>query len=244
MTIHKTYLNWSSGKDAALALHYLQQDKNYEVTHLLTAVNAYHNRVSMHGVRRELLQQQIAATGLSFSTIELSEQPNMQEYEAAMESIILRLKEQGFTHAAFGDIFLEDLRQYREDQLRRLGMQTSFPLWKKDTRQLLEEMIDLGFKAIIVCINAQLLPEEFCGRIIDKSFLEDLPPHIDSCGENGEFHTFCFDGPVFKKPVPFTIGEKVYREYKSPAATATGDECFTTPQQTNVGFWFCDLLPI
>ncbi len=241
---HKTYLNWSSGKDAALALHYLQQDKNVEVTHLLTAVNAYHNRVSMHGVRRELMQQQIAAIGLSFSTIELSEQPSMQEYEAAMENSILQLQVKGFTHAAFGDIFLEDLRQYREQQLSKLDMKTTFPLWKKDTRQLLEEMIDLDFKATIVCINAQLLPPEFCGRIIDKTFLKDLSPSIDPCGENGEFHTFCFDGPVFKKPVPFTIGEKVYREYKSPVATATGDECFTTPQPNQMGFWFCDLLPV
>lgn len=241
---YKTYLNWSSGKDAALALHYLQQDKNYEVAHLLTAVNAHHNRVSMHGVRRELLQQQVAATGLPFSTIELPEQPAMQEYEAVMEDSILRLKEEGFTHAAFGDIFLENLRQYREQQLSNLGMQCSFPLWKKDTRQLLEEMIALGFKAIIVCINAQLMPQEFAGRIIDQTFLQDLPPNIDPCGENGEFHTFCFDGPVFKKPVPFTIGEKVYREYKAPVAATKEDECFTTPQENKMGFWFCDLLPV
>ena len=240
----KTYLNWSSGKDAALALHYLQQDKNYNLAHLLTAVNAHHNRVSMHGVRRELLQQQVAATGLPFSTIELPEQPGMQEYEAAMESSVLQLKEKGFTHVAFGDIFLEDLRQYREQQLSNLGMQCSFPLWKKDTLQLLEEMIALGFKAIIVCINAQLLPSEFCGRIIDQTFLKDLPPGIDPCGENGEFHTFCFDGPVFKKPVPFTIGEKVYREYNAPAAAMKEDECFTAPQETKMGFRFCDLLSI
>jgi uncharacterized protein (TIGR00290 family) len=240
---YKTYLNWSSGKDAAFALHYLQQDKNYEVAHLLTAINAHHNRVSMHGVRRELLEQQIAAIGLPFSTIELPEQPSMQEYEAQMERSIVQLKSTGFTHAAFGDIFLEDLRLYREQQLQKTGVCSVFPLWKKDTKQMLQELIGAGFKAIVVCINAQLLPEAFAGRIIDETFINDLPANIDACGENGEFHTFCFDGPIFKKPVPFTVGEKVFREYKAPASTNENDECFITPQQTNMGFWFCDLLP-
>lgn len=240
---HKTYLNWSSGKDAALALHYLQQDKNYEVSHLLTAVNTHHNRVSMHGVRRELLQQQIAATGLPFSTIELPEQPGMQEYEAQMERNILQLCSEGFTHAAFGDIFLEDLRTYREQQLSRLNVHSVFPLWKKDTKRLLQEMLDAGFKAIIVCINAQLLSKEFIGRIIDENFITDLPAGVDACGENGEFHTFCFDGPIFRKPVSFTIGEKVYKAYKAPTLESD-DDCFTTTQEPEMGFWFCDLLPV
>ncbi len=240
---NKTYFNWSTGKDAALALWYVMQDKNYEVGHLLTSVNTHHNRVSMHGVRRELLQQQATVIGLPCSTIELPEQPDMSVYEAAMKEKILELKSEGFTHAAFGDIFLEDLRTYREQQLQAVGIAAHFPLWKKDTTFLLKQIIALGFKVIIICTNATLLPSAFCGRRIDENFLKDLPPGIDACGENGEFHTFCYDGPIFKKPVPFTLGEKVYREYKAPTSNGN-DDCFTTPQQQKMGFWFQDLLPV
>ena len=239
---NKTYLNWSTGKDAALALWYLMQDTNYEVAHLLTSLNTHHNRVSMHGLRRELLQQQAAAVGLPYSTVELPEQPDMNVYETALNDQILPLKAAGFTHAAFGDIFLQDLRTYREQQLHPLGITAHFPLWKKDTTFLLKQLIELGFKAIIICINAALLPPAFCGRIIDENFLHDLPAGIDPCGENGEFHTFCYDGPVFEKPVPFTVGEKVYRTYKAPSANS--NDCFTEPQQQELGFWFCDLLPV
>lgn len=234
----KTYLNWSSGKDAALALHYLQKSSDFHVQHLLTSVNAPHNRVSMHGVRRALLQQQTEAIGLPYSTIELPEQPDMPAYEAAMQGAVLSLKDDGFTHTAFGDIFLEDLRQYRERQLQQLGIDAIFPLWKKDTRQMLQEMISLGFKAIVVAIDASLLPSSFAGRIIDKQFIQDLPPGVDACGENGEFHTFCYDGPIFKKRVQFEIGEKVYREYKAPANSNEQGA------KNTMGFWFCDLLPV
>lgn len=240
---YKTYLNWSTGKDAALALYYLLQDTDYEVSHLLTSVNAHHNRVSMHGLRRDLLQQQTIAIGLPYSTIELPEQPDMNAYETAMNESTVQLKTGGFTHAAFGDIFLEDLRSYREQQLQASGITAHFPLWKKDTKVMLLELVELGFKAIIICINAALLSKEFCGRMIDKNFINDLPPGIDPCGENGEFHTFCYDGPIFKTPVPFTIGEKVYREYKAPRS-GNNDDCFTNPQHEKMGFWFCDLLPV
>lgn len=226
-----------------MALYYLMQDKNYEVSLLLTSVNAHHNRVSMHGLHRELLQQQAAAIGLPYSTIELPEQPDMKVYETAMNESILQLKTEGYTHAAFGDIFLEDLRTYREQQLCTLGITALFPLWKKNTKGLLQELINHGFKTIIICTNAALLPKEFCGRMIDESFIKDLPPGIDPCGENGEFHTFCYDGPIFKKPVAFTIGEKVYREYKAPTSLNNND-CFTEPKQQKMGFWFCDLVPV
>jgi uncharacterized protein (TIGR00290 family) len=238
----KTYFNWSTGKDSALALHYLLQDKNYSIEHLLTSVNAHHNRVSMHGLRRELLQQQIKALGIPNSTIELPEQPSMTEYEAVMKKTVMDLQQQGFEYAAFGDIFLEDLKIYREQQLSALNIKAVFPLWKKDTKQLLNEFIQLGFKAILVCTNAALLDESFAGRIIDKDFIKDLPTNVDACGENGEFHTFCFDGPIFKTPIQFTIGEIIYREYKVPENKE--DNCFTPTQKTNMGFWFCDLLPI
>ncbi|KIO76972.1 ATP-binding domain-containing protein [Pedobacter lusitanus] len=238
----KTYFNWSTGKDSALALHYLLQDKNYSIEHLLTSVNRQHNRVSMHGLRRELFEQQIEALNLPYSTIELPEQPSMQEYETLMEKEVSSLQQEGFTHAAFGDIFLEDLRKYREQQLAALHIKSVFPLWKKDTRQLLTEFIDLGFKSVLVCIKADLLDPSFAGRVIDADFIKDLPPNVDVCGENGEFHTFCFDGPIFKNPIPFEIGEKVYREYQAPKTDA--DSCSSQQVKGNSGFWFCDLLPI
>lgn len=233
MSEHKTYFNWSSGKDSALALHYLLNDKNYNIGHLLTSVNSFHDRVSMHGLRRSLLEQQIRSLGIAYSTIELPEQPSMLEYETAMKGKLAQLKEQGFECAAFGDIFLEDLKQYREQQLALMGISAVFPLWQRNTKDLLNEFIGLGFKAILVCINASLLELSFAGRIIDASFINDLPEKVDPCGENGEFHTFCFDGPVFKQPVPFTVGEKIYREYPSPE----------NDQKNNMGFWFCDLIP-
>ena len=154
----------------------------------------------------------------------------MEEYEALMTKSVLHLKQQGFGCAAFGDIFLEDLKLYREKQLAALGIQPVFPLWKKDTTALLHEFLSLGFKAIIVCVNADKLDKSFAGRIIDKSFINDLPQGVDPCGENGEFHSFCFDGPIFKNPIPFTVGATIYREYESPN------------KEGKTGFWFCDLL--
>lgn len=227
---HKTYFNWSSGKDSALALHYLLQDPQYEVGHLLTSVNAAYNRVSMHGLRRELLQQQVAATGLPGSTLELPEMPGNSDYEILMREQLGLLKAEEFTHAGFGDIFLEDLRQYREEQLARMQIDAVFPLWKKDTLHLLHEFIGLGFKAILVCVDAAKLDASFAGRMIDEDLLRDLPAGVDPCGENGEYHSFCFDGPVFQRPVAFNTGDTVYREYVSGA--------------DRHGFWFCDLLPV
>jgi uncharacterized protein (TIGR00290 family) len=225
----KTYFNWSSGKDAALALYYVQQEGNFNVERLLTSVNMVHNRVSMHGLRRSLLIQQVAAIGIPGTTIELPEEPSMEEYESGMRHAVEALMCEKFTCAAYGDIFLEDLRTWRENQLAPYEIKTVFPLWKKDTRNLVKEFMRLGFKAITVCVDAHKLDVSFAGRIIDENFLRDLPEGVDPCGENGEFHTFCFDGPIFSKPVPFTRGEKIYREYRGP-----GNE--------NSGFWFCDLI--
>lgn len=229
MTNRKTYFNWSSGKDSALALHYLLQNKNYSVDYLLTSVNARYKRVSMHGLRIELLQQQLNAIGIPNGMIELPEHPTNAEYEKLMSEKVKQLKADGFEYSAFGDIFLEDLKNYREQQLNALDIKTVFPLWKKDTKQLINEFIDLGFKAIVVCVNAALLDKSFAGRMIDKAFLNDLPSTVDPCGENGEFHTFCFDGSIFKNPVKFSIGETVYREYDNHGIKS--------------GFWFCDLIP-
>jgi uncharacterized protein (TIGR00290 family) len=235
LSINKTYFNWSTGKDSALALYYLLQDKNYQVTHLLTAINKHHDRVSMHGLRRELMQKQADALGLSLSTIELPEQPDMVEYNALMKEAVAPLKEQGFTYAAFGDIFLEDLKVYREQQLASFNLEAVFPIWKRDTKDLIRDFISLGFKAVLICVNASKLDQSFAGRLIDDNFINELPDDVDPCGENGEFHTFCFDGPIFSKPIPFEIGETVYREYDAPSEPGGGSK---------IGFWFCDCLPL
>jgi uncharacterized protein (TIGR00290 family) len=196
----------------------------------------------MHGVRRSLLEAQAKAIGLPLDTIELPEQPSMKDYEHAVIEKLTAFKEEGFTSAVFGDIFLEDLKQYRENQLALMDFKGIFPLWKRNTTELIHEFIDLGFKTIVVCTKAEVLDESFAGRVIDRNFLKDIPMHVDPCGENGEFHTFVYDGPIFQQPVEFTTGEKVFREYIAPQDSR--DQCFSQqPQTNNMGFWFCDLLP-
>ncbi len=231
----KTYFNWSSGKDASLALYHMKQDKNYSVDKLLTSINAHHNRVSMHGLRRELLEAQVKSIGIEFITIELPESPSMDEYTTIMQNSVKTLKNEGFTNSGFGDIFLEDLRKFREEQLAPYDITCDFPLWKRDTKEVLKEFIKLGFKAVVICINANLLDESFAGRVIDEQFIADLPEGVDPCGENGEFHTFCFDGPIFKKPINFTLGKNVYREYSKSEDDESDYE--------TTGFWFRDLVP-
>lgn len=235
------YMNWSGGKDSSLCLHYVMQQNQFAVDCLLTSVNAVHDRISMHGVRRSLLEQQAASIGLPLQTIELPEQPGMQEYEQVMLEKVTRLKNRGIRHAIFGDIFLEDLKRYREEKLQSVGIQCEFPLWKIPTSQLMNEFLALGFKAIIVCVNEKYLDKSFCGRIIDASFVRDLPPAVDVCGENGEYHSFVFDGPIFKKPIPYKKGEIVYRHYAAPQTVA--DNCNPMDQASAYGFYFCDLLP-
>jgi uncharacterized protein (TIGR00290 family) len=237
----KAFFNWSGGKDSALALYHAQKNKDYSIEKLLTNINGKHRRISMHGVREELLELQAEAIGLPLQKIILPEQPSMQEYEKQMKENIEGLKKEGFTHALFGDIFLEDLKKYREEQLAKVGIHAVFPLWKRDTKELLHEFIDLGFKTILVCTKAEVLPYEFAGRIIDRDFLKDLPTNVDACGENGEFHSFVYDGPIFKQPIDIKIGEKVFREYKAPKDEK--DNCFTASSSSSMGFWFCDLLP-
>ena len=237
----KAYMNWSGGKDSSLALYHALQSKQVTIDALFTSVNAVHNRISMHGVRRQLLQAQAEAIGLPLYTAELPEQPSMSDYEEEMIRKVATLQEAGYSTAVFGDIFLEDLKRYREEQLAKLTMQCLFPIWKRDTKELMQEFLALGFKAIIVCVNANYLDQSFCGRIIDQSFVNDLPGTVDVCGENGEYHSFVFDGPVFKHPISFETGEMVHRQYRAPKDE--NDQCFgRTPQQYN-GFYFYDLLP-
>lgn len=237
----KAYFNWSGGKDSALALFHLRRKNELDVQLLLTTVNSTFQRISMHGVRVELLQKQAESIGIPLQKIELPEMPAMSDYDAIMNQSVSSLRDAGYAHTVFGDIFLEDLRTYREQQLQPLGIQLHFPLWKRDTKELLYEFIDLGFKTIVVCTKAELLGESFVGRIIDNDFIKDLPTCVDPCGENGEFHTFVYDGPIFKNPIQFTVGEKVYREYQTPKDKA--DNCFSSSQNLQMGFWFCDLIP-
>lgn len=240
---YKSFFNWSGGKDSALALYHAQKSGQYSIERLLTNINEIVRRISMHGVRVELLDEQAKMLGIPLQKMLLTEQPGMQAYEAQLMSTMKQLQGEQFTHSLFGDIFLEDLRAYRETQLARVQMNAVFPLWKRDTKELMHEFLDLGFKTIAVCVKAELLDESFAGRIIDKDFLKDLPPNVDPCGENGEFHTFVFDGPIFKNPIACKTGEKVFKEYKAPASD--NDNCFIEHpvQPSSMGFWFCDLLP-
>lgn len=230
----KTYFNWSSGKDSAFALYKAKQNKSLEINLLLTSVNGHHNRVSMHGLRKELLVKQAESIGLPLEIIQLPEKPTMEVYGEILTNKVNQLKSQNYTDCVFGDIFLEDLRDYRENQLQPFHITCHFPLWKQDTKSLLTEFLAKGFKTIVVAINAQLLDKSFVGRIIDESFINDLPENVDPCGENGEFHTFCFDGPIFNNPVDFEIGEKVYQSYPNPNKTDEND--------ADYGFWFVDLI--
>lgn len=233
----KTLFNWSTGKDSALALYMMLKDDSYDVDLLLTTLNTDTDRVSMHGVRRDLLLTQVEQIGVPISIIELPGVTPMDTYDQLMRSAMLDKKQQGFTHAVFGDIFLEDLRRYRTDKLESVGLQALFPLWKMDSSELMHIFIDLGFKAITVAVNAKLMDETMVGRTVDETFLKMLPKGVDPCGENGEFHTFVYDGPIFKKPVDFTIGEKTLKTYSSSNASEEDD----LEKSWDSSFWFCDL---
>lgn len=239
----KSVFNWSGGKDSALCLYQVLQEKNYTVTTLLTSLSSSTNRITMHGVREELLLQQAASIGLPLKQIRLSETASMDAYNQLMQRTMEELKAEGITHSIFGDINLEDLRKYREDQLTQVDIKAVFPLWGRPTHALVLDFIKAGFKAVVVSANARLLNESFVGRILDESFVKDLPAGVDPAGENGEFHTFVFDGPIFKEPVRYKLGEKVLRTYG--ITKDTDDNCFqkTDDPVFDSSFWFCDLLP-
>ena len=229
----KAIFCWSGGKDSAMALYEALQDNKYEVLTLLTTINETHRRVSMHGVREELLDAQAAAIGLPLEKMYVSEGTN-SEYEKKMESLLLNYKAQGVSVVIFGDIFLEDLRAYRENNLGKVGLKAVFPLWKRETSGLIRKFLEMNFKTITCCVNDAYLGKEMVGAELDENFIKALPKNADPCGENGEYHTFCYAGPVFKYPVKFSTGEKVYR----PLELKTDD-----PETSTKGFWFCDLLP-
>ncbi len=227
------YLNWSGGKDSTLALYHLLQNKK-KVTLLLTAICKPLQRVSMHGVALKWVQAQANSLQITLETIEfLDTSPTMEDYNQISLTKMQSLKNRGFTTAVFGDIFLEDLKIYREKQLTNASIEGFFPLWKENSLSLFQLFVQTGFKAKIICVNEQFLDKSFVGRELDCSLLADLPNGVDVCGENGEFHSFVYDGPIFKYPIPIQMGEIVYRTYPSPSIP-----------QNKTGFWFGELQPI
>src|SRR5271170_1888556 len=214
-------LSWSGGKDSALALHALGRTPGVRVEGLLTTITRDFDRISMHGVRRSLLEAQAANLGLPLWLNFISTGAGNAEYEASMAESFATCRARGIDTVAFGDLFLDDIRAYRDRLLAEHQMQPLYPVWRRDTDRLIREFLDHGFKTAVVCVDPKQLDPSFVGRVIDEQFLADLPPGVDPCGENGEFHTFVFDGPMFAGPVRLSFGEIVCRD----------------------GFWFCDLVP-
>jgi uncharacterized protein (TIGR00290 family) len=220
----KVVLSWSGGKDSAMALYELRGSPRYEVVALLTTVASEFDRVSHHGVRVELLEQQAASVGVALHKLYLPpDRCTNEEYAALMERTMLAYRAAGVEAVAFGDIFLEDLRAYRERNLARVGMRGVFPIWHRDTADLVRTFIRLGFKAYLTCVDGTKLGRRFAGRAIDAPLLRDLPPEVDPCGENGEFHSFVYDGPIFGWPVAVTVGEVVSRDIRYFADLLAGD---------------------
>jgi len=211
----KVVMSWSGGKDSAIALYEILQNDKYEVVSLLTTVSEGYERISHHGVRRELLRQQAESIGIPLNDLYLPHLNCTNEvYEAIMRKAMLEYIEQRVNTVIFGDIFLEDLREYREKKLALVEMNAIFPIWKRDTHELVSEFISAGFKGRICCIASENLTEEFCGRDINIEFLEDLPDSVDPCGENGEFHSFVYDGPIFQNPINIETGETILRDIR------------------------------
>ena len=236
------FFAWSGGKDSALGLYRILKQKQYRVKYLLTTVNEAHHRISMHGVRLTLLEQQAQAIGIPLKIVWVPESPSMAEYEDRMAAAMVSFKAEGITTGIFGDIFLEDLRSYRENKLKQVGLQAVFPLWGGDTSKLVQEFIHSGFRALLVCVSDLRLGQAFAGRSLDANFLHDLPANVDPAGENGEYHSFIYDGPIFHQPVNFKTGEIIMRDY-APASSQNNSSDNFAPQLYDTRFWFCDLIP-
>ena len=208
----KVLLSWSSGKDAAYALHRLRRDPRVEVVALLSTINAAADRVAMHAVRRSLLERQAEAVGVPLLVTPLPSPCSNEAYDAAMTSALAEARGLGVEAVAFGDIFLEDVRRYREERMRATGLATLFPLWGEPTPRLAAEMIDAGTRAVLTCVDPRVLDPSFAGRDFDRRLLAELPPSVDPCGEHGEFHSFAWNVPAFRHPVPVAVGETVLRD--------------------------------
>jgi len=210
--MEKVLFCWSGGKDSAISLYEIQKSQKYEILALLTTITSDYDRVSMHGVPRTLVERQAHSLGLPLEKNSISKGCSNEEYESKMREILIRFKQAGVSSVVFGDIFLKGVRKYREDNLSQLGMKGIFPIWGRDTAEVTRSFIELGFQAIVTCVNSKVLGEGFLGRVLDKHFLSELPPDVDPAGENGEFHSFVFDGPIFKKRIGYTLGEQVLRD--------------------------------
>ena len=219
--MEKILFGWSGGKDSAMALHEILKNNQYEIVSLLTTITEDYDRISMHGVRRLLVEQQAQSLDIPLHKIFIPKTCSNEIYAAKMSQALTRFKQDGVETVAFGDIFLEDVRRYREENLAKLNMKGVFPLWGRDSAELAQSFISLGFKAVVSCIDTKVLNEKFLGRQIDKDFIAELPPDIDPSGENGEFHSFVYDGPIFKQSIGYKRGEMVLRD----------------------SFYFCDLIP-
>ena len=210
--MEKVLFCWSGGKDSALSLYEIQRDEKYEIVSLLTTITEDYDRVSMHGVPRILVEQQAYSLGLPIAEVFISKSCSNEEYESKMREVLTRFKLEGISSVVFGDIFLEEVRKYREANLSKLGLKGIFPIWGRDTAELTRSFIELGFQAVITCIDSRVLDKKFVGQILDKHFLAELPSGVDPAGENGEFHSFVFGGPIFKKRIAYSLGEVVLRD--------------------------------
>jgi uncharacterized protein (TIGR00290 family) len=208
----KTLISWSSGKDSAWMLHVLKQDPSVEIGGLLTTMNEQFDRVAMHAVRRRLLEAQASAAGVPLRTVPLPWPCSNEQYEERMRAAVSQAVAEGFTHVAFGDLFLEDVRRYREEKLAGSGLTPLFPIWGIPTDQLALQMVASGLRSVLTCVNPKQLDRSFAGRQFDRALLDDLPAGVDKCGERGEFHSFAWDGPMFNRPVDITVGEVVDRD--------------------------------
>ena len=235
----KSIFNWSGGKDSSLALYHCLRNPELEIKYLVTTINDAVDRISMHGVRTELLIAQAESIGIPLYQIRLPEMPGMEAYDNIMRYHLEHFRNEGITHSIFGDIFLEDLKKYRDDRLAEIGMTGIYPLWQRDTHELINEFFDLGFGTVIACTQERL--ERIVGKEISPELIISLPADVDVCGENGEFHTFAFKGPIFSKEIRYKTGEKVFKEYKAPQNA--DDSCVSDTTKKLSGFWYCDLLP-
>jgi uncharacterized protein (TIGR00290 family) len=228
----RAFVGWSGGKDCTLALHKIIGEGICEPAYLLTTLSAETKRVSMHGVRRELITRQEFSLGIRGRKVYLPADTSHETYNRYMHHECLLMKQRGIGYGVFGDIFLEDLKRYREEKLAEAGIEGVFPLWQTASRKVYEEFTGLGYKAIIICVDEQKMGREFLGRTLDEQLLAELPAGVDPCGENGEFHTFAYEGPLFRQPIQFSTGETVYKTYDSPQGGG------------KAGFYFLDLVPM
>jgi len=215
-------LSWSGGKDSAFSLYELRKTSQFAVAALVTTVTEGYDRISMHGVRRTLLEQQAASLGIPLEQIVISQKASNEEYETKMRALLEKYLRQGVTKVGFGDLFLEDVRKYRDENLAKIGMTGIYSLWRRDTTAMAHEFISLGFRAVICCVDSKALDCRFVGRDFDEELISGLPSTVDPCGENGEFHSFVYDGPIFQHRIPVTKGEISFRDDR---------------------FYYCDLIP-